>query len=129
VTPNEKAATFVGWEPNKQCNRQRFRIDYSGAECWDCGKRVGTSEIRPHIAEMPDMSKPENYMRALEGLVERRWLWFIANHADGSIQVKIWRADVSMFAREPARRQAIGTLAIQALATLYDAEHSEEAKQ
>ena len=113
MTDNEKAATFIGWSPTPT-NRGY------------CLAATVRSQSSCFIAEAPDMSKPQNYMRALEALPDNRWpdmclhenrhwrcsIWSQWNNDIGSHAI-YWGGD----------GETCGEAVVKALVALYDAEH------
>jgi len=117
MTENEKAATFIGWKPD-DCH---------------CALKPGA-----HGHFCPDMSRPENYMRALETDA-------IRNRGDWRIQYLTARAELpahfscyinyqTRYSRQryksnhyvcdaQGRGATVGQAIIAALAALYDQEH------
>jgi hypothetical protein len=71
MTDNEKAATFIGWKRLQHCEDTTWTLEDEGGRCDECGYLVvgpiGAGN-RFHDRIAPNMSKPENYMKALEGL-------------------------------------------------------------
>lgn len=122
MTDNEKAATFIGWKPGQRCGGCDARMMDHGFENIDA--ETGEPFGRAHTIDAPDMSDPRNYMKALEGLSERGWLWFVANHADGKIQMKIWKPAHHPTADQAAQLKPAREVVVVALAALYDAEQS-----
>lgn len=118
MTDNEKASTFIGWSLDMKCAADcRLGSHLYGYESIHDG-----DHLPPNLIPAPDMSRPENYMRALDNLTADGWLWYISNHADKSVQTGIWRPDqhaVKLSPRTDVWRSVVGTLA-----ALYDAEHS-----
>lgn len=112
MTNNEKAATSIGWRPKTPC----FNQSLDNESCSACGTGIGMvagPRVPPHYVAAPDMSKPENYMRALEGL-PRDYEW------------ALFRGECRI--REVSRLWAMasrGATPAAALAALYDAEHPE----
>ena len=98
MTDNEKAATFIGWTDGE------FTCIYHEPCPSDCRER----KRKPLGA--PDMSKPENYMRALNALpVELTWM--IYRDAEGDHETRIDRFKPTVI---------IGRTPLEALAALYD---------
>lgn len=114
LTDNDKSAHFVGWAAHHYDYVHHFWRDENDQRA-------------------PDLSDPRNWVKALENLNSAGWLWFIANHVDGSIQMKIWRPGTISWrpgeiplSRLPAAIKPIGGIVREALAGIYDAEHPDE---
>ena len=143
MTANDKAATYLGWNPNRCDGMCKGWWDGSWV-CDLCGQdghgwsTPANGPDHSHLriehkpAKAPDMSKPENYMRALETLNsgdipgpsieggEGTWeVTFYLGHtienSDGSLSARLIRVEESTFS------DAI----VKALAALWDAEHEE----
>lgn len=114
---NEKAATRLGWKPGIKAVRRHFGIK----EVWF----IETDQEHPSAEAVdwpaPDMSRPENYMPALEGL-PRDFCWILTRDSEG-----FTHCSISGIASGP--RHGNGATPREALAALYDAEHPEEAWQ
>lgn len=107
MTENEKAATYIGWKPKTWCG-----------ECEIIGKNKH-ADLKAkfnlgHYVPAPDMSLPNNYMKALEGLPPE-WGWTVNRGPRGNFTVRIW--DV-MYGKGESCRSAV-----EALAALWDAEN------
>lgn len=103
LSDNEKAATFIRW--NKQL------------------VRVGTAHQGWSVA--PDMSKAENYIKALESLAETHLWEFCVDtsiESQGSFEVRIGRVGPDGFKVE-SDGESVSQAVTRALAALYDAEH------
>ena len=126
MTPNEKAATFIGWDPT-------WRIPPEGHRLYG---RSG--EPMQRRDPEPDMSKPENYMRALEALSEVELskdddetfpLCFSMEHDShycATFSIRLWNTGgginerpINVWGHGPT----CGRAAVKVLAALYDAEH------
>jgi hypothetical protein len=103
MNENEKAATFIGWRPTD------FFCPYHGDGCLE-----PECEDRRKVPA-PDMSRPRNYMKALEGLIQKY----------GAIQVTLVSGWVGI-STPGWERVANGDTWLDALAALYDAEHPGE---
>ena len=111
MTDNEKAATFVGWRPDAQ-----------------------------HYGAPPDMSEPNNYMRAFASLAaDSKYVQLTNYRAEGS---PIW-GHITITDQMPKRegirqppdpripllpvawasKRTMGEAAVNALAALYEVEH------
>ena len=96
MTNNEKAATYIGWR--EWC---------SNFDCW----------IR-HPA--PDMTRPENYMRALE-MLPASLTWTMGRDPRGGYYCRIMG---SMYGVQDTKGEGINP--VEALAALYDKEHAND---
>jgi len=115
MTENEKAATFIGWYPGQICE-----ICALTDGCYDCDLEIGT-----HIRKVPDMSRPENYMRALEGGDFGYEMIYDPQLGDAAWwSVDIYRDHRGNRVALGESRIGRGDSVIQALAKLYDKEHS-----
>ena len=98
LTANDKAATFVGWEPVK--------FDYIH------GFVRGKDKMRS-----PDMTRPENYMRALEAINKRTHhgpIVLLIRNGKWCVELyKVLSDEFCVSLMEP----------VEALATLYDKEN------
>ena len=134
MTPNQKAASAVKWSPGQRC--QGLRSSEDGRPAWgfcSCGYwgPVGQS----HAVPEPDMSRPQNYMRALEAVACRKPYLDLELKSLGCEDGKcLW---VFGGAREGESRPFIetrhsmtdaGSAIVPWLAALYDAEHPESAE-
>lgn len=108
LNENEKAATYIGWKPGQPSD---CRFDDSDRYC-----RNGTEHcyIDHAIATKaaPDMSRPDNYMRALD-----REMCELSRDYDG------WQLDLARLKAPAIWYSTAGEAIIKALAALYDAEH------
>jgi len=113
MTDNEKAATFVGWRPNAPCT------DHPSITRVVATEHCTLSAMMVHDVLAPDMSKPENYMRALESL----------NNYEMSRDERLGCAvAIPDFGHAEGRTfTTMAEAAVAALAALYAAEHKEEA--
>lgn len=100
MTENEKAATFIGWEPGMMCPQVRRKA----WKCTACGFYDKDLTGEPHSLLAPDMSDPRNYMEALEG---RDW---------ERTRYRRWIISTPEYTYS-------GDTPVEALAALYDAEH------
>lgn len=106
MTPNQKAATYVGWSP---CNGQVPCDRLSHEKPIPDSETFHGCSIWTHDA--PDMSKPENYMRAVaEMAVPDNW-----ERADGGFSKALYLTALG----HP------GPPIVMFLAALYDAENPE----
>jgi hypothetical protein len=96
MTDNEKAATFIGWKPNA---------------------RIATNMGEMPLAA-PDMSDPNNYMKALDKLVVKY----------GAIQLTLIRHAIGI-ATPGFTHHVVKNEWPEALAALYDAEASHELRE
>jgi hypothetical protein len=132
MTENEKAATFIGWQPGQRCEG----VPLPASVCWrcsSCGYEYGPFYSGAHSTPAPDMSDPRNYMKALEMVrVEGEYYPEIYTNGIG------WLArfgkvigpdfeDGSPFAicRIAKSHADLGSAVTRALAALYDARASE----
>jgi hypothetical protein len=111
MTANQKAATFIGWKPDMTCKEA---LDFSN------------SKRGMHWHEAPDMSRPENYIKALDSIpreydvvIEDRWQVTIQRDTDthGGTNFITFHVDTDC-----------GVAVVDALADLYDATHPEQAE-
>lgn len=137
MTDNEKAATFIGWKPDcRGCEKSWEHLDYFN------GRK--SNEIRHHDA--PDMSRPDNYMKALEAVRDKGYVWALGGqpewlvqasrdrHPDGRGDERIHTVAFWGYRHENLAKEAYGNSddgnaakAIgKALAALYDAEHPKD---
>ena len=124
MTDKEKAATYVGWIPERPCqHRERYDGSLWGngvLQCSVCYCRIGLDRCE-HVDRAPDMGRPENYIRALEHLHARgsgylQWgngCFMATNLEDGK--------DVYGPNKPTIAEAVVGFLAV-----LYDAEHKED---
>jgi hypothetical protein len=119
MTANEKAATFIGWKPGMTCKEA---LDFSN------------SKRGMHWHEAPDMSRPENYMKVLEALRNRGFIWVMvyANaNGDHGIEIRLKEPFSSHSHRTVVDYHGandMGRAMIAAFAKLYDYEHPEPAE-
>lgn len=128
MTENEKAATFIGWKSEDRCND--FLVQYASDPIWKC--RSGHEFPKPrgrwkggntheHSISAPDMSRPENYMQALDAIEGYTLVRDEAGYScalyDGKRRLKY----------EPpiCNRPTLAQAVTEALAALYDAEPEE----
>lgn len=125
MTANEKAATFIGWK-REYCTenpRPRGSILNSKGPI----RRCRHGHLTRHYSKAPDMSKPENYMQALETLRRKGYAWTLGGDPDwmdeavGHPRKKfsgaIWGYGYAQLAKE-----AYGDSPVTTLAALYDTE-------
>lgn len=122
MTPNEKAATFIGWEPHtgKTTLTRGIFHNASGVRVnCTCGERpflAGSANMKCLAdTEAPDMRKPENYMRALESVYHTLY-----DPADPRLSA--FARDSLMSAIERMLEERNPQFVIEYLASLYDAE-------
>jgi hypothetical protein len=113
MTDDEKAATFIGWDLNQLCVAPMKPID--GCADWWCAVCNYAGGSR-HDTKCPDMSKPENYMRALEARD-----WYSLDKGD-NFRCAVASGDdlISRYSKN-----SMAAAIVEALAALYDAEHPE----
>ncbi len=105
LTDNEKCATFIGWKRGDG-NGHRVGVYW----CHTCNRY--TPDTIAHLNAAPDMSKPENYMRAIAALVAKY----------GAIQLTLVKNGVSL--STPGREhEVMCDTWTETLAALYQAEH------
>jgi len=104
MTENEKAA-IAGkiWEPGIQCEA----FDKWGV-C-ECDQPDHDPVTWKHNIPAPDMSRPENWAKALEAITA----WCAHKWESGDMRWVLWRGDHFVHEGTPA----------EALAALYDKEH------
>src|SRR5208282_3627479 len=119
MTPNEKAATFIGWTgqcDRKNCNHEdsHWRPRYKGMNISGILYEVEHIDNMPLLA--PDMSKPENYMRAIRA-------YYLAGDTEQEKERRYYEAEAAlgqMIVRDE------GALMVTYLASCYDTEHLAE---
>ena len=142
LTDNEKAATFIGWTGKRECNGWVWMPPIPGAKggamayCMlpehsdikstEYSLSVGRIEKVIHDVPAPDMTQPENYMRALEALPDNRWP-DMCLHENRHWRCSIWNQwnnDIGSHAIYwGGHGKTCGEAVVKALAALYDAEH------
>ena len=120
LTDNEKAATFIGWKPDKRCGRAIWLLLEGCPDCDYWG------DLGEHDVPCPLMSLPKNYMRALETLPDNRWP-DMCLHENRHWHCSIWNQwdnDIGSHAIYwGGDGETCGEAVVKALAALYDAEH------
>lgn len=111
MTPNQKAATYVGWSP---CNGQVPCDRLSHEKPIPDSETFHGCSIWTHDA--PDMSRPENYMRALSTALEKGWDWSIGNSRKNGPRTYIMKQGDRFIEKATP---------VEALTALYDAERPE----
>jgi len=125
VTDNEKAATFIGWKfcDGKPIWQNNPTLRFKCSKC----ERTEPDAIDLH-RPAPNMSKPENYMRALQAVFEAGWCPCIeGDHHHGGSTWKVFFGHALRDATESVLDLNISEGVRRALAALYDAEHKENA--
>lgn len=124
MTDNEKAATFIGWNPTVQCYCASKGLNRMNPEHADLPIE--------HSMSAPDMSDPRNYMKALEAIQAR------TNH--GPIELRLscerdddWKPtkyvwDMRLYKVLEDEHTVDWASPVKALALLYDAEHDDDAE-
>lgn len=119
MTENQKAATFIGWGhcAAGSWDWDKARLTFT---CLLCGRVDPDGKHAPE----PDMSKPENYMRAVESVVQANRFWSVI--LDVSTHECIFEED-AMPIKRPVKDircegHDMGDAVVKALAALYDAE-------
>lgn len=108
LTPNEKAATYIGWP------------DYAQLENLDDGWQP---------CKAPDMSEPANYMKALESIplgscrYEDPSFEFSYENDQHLWEFRIFENGEVTRLRMQTKSRTLGGAIVAALAALYDAEH------
>jgi hypothetical protein len=133
MTDNEKAATYLDWKPETKCTAPCKPVDdheFGDVWCPVCKEVFGCGN---HDVKCPDMSKPENYMRALEVLlsVPHPMSWptyvdFPCPARDNGKYIAPWGCTIRHRYHVRGFGTILGEAAINALAALYDAEHPQE---
>ena len=110
MTENEKASTFIGWKPKTWCKKCEM-IDANKHAELAAKFKVG------HYVPAPDMTLPNNYMKALEAMDR----WAASNTGRKRPTSSSWyveRDGIEIDRPTP----------VAALAALYDAEHPTESR-
>jgi hypothetical protein len=132
MTNNEKAATFIGWEPNSEnqaeigtlCQGHAGQVVETGTALGAMRVRCKHGQIWAHIVESdaPDMARPDNYMKALQAIAGRMQELELHCRDNG----REW--GLSLNDCDPISYHAtVGDAVLAALAALYDVEHSDNA--
>ena len=133
MNDNEKAASFIGWRecPNPKHN-WIYSCDSHLFHCYGCG-REDSIFARIHLPA-PDMSKPDNYMRALEGILRAdssmSWPSGFSFHCPAYENGKIkgtWRVDIQHKYQVKGIGAEKGLAAREAIARYYDKQQQENA--
>lgn len=121
LSPNEKAATFIDWTP-RFCEGYRIEL-IDGWLCDLCETRFAQKPQHRHqCGDCPDMTKPENYMRALEACGYR---FSIARDYPALVEnglAYVCNIESTTYIAE-GWYQTAGEAVIAAFAALYDTEH------
>jgi hypothetical protein len=136
MTDDEKAATFIGWTP-EQCQPEApydvwFRADSGSGSMRELVQGpCPHGHFRPHPIPAPDMSKPQNYMRALEVVAQREDLtcdvafgvgvagWWVALGDDCGVGA----FKIGVDGRLAGMGRTLSDAAVAVLAALYEADH------
>lgn len=123
MTPNEKAATFIGWKPEQKCAPRwcAMRLD-ACPRCgatdieWKGGILQGELyQITPHDIPAPPMDDPRNYIKALENS--------LPSIPGSGISLAL------QLAFTHALEQRSSKPLVDYLVALYDAKHPEQAPE
>jgi len=126
MTDNEKAATFIGWEPDavdricEVCGARKSQVEQK----WQDGHIFGNGGT----LSAPDMSDPRNYMKALEA-INAAGHWFpeiMTNGIGWLFRFGRMHAEIVPIINIAKSHKEHGQAATLALAALYDAEHPDE---
>jgi len=111
MTDNEKAATFIGWKPGMVHRAVSMGITTVSVPC-------DADDPRAHPLEAPDMSRPENYMKAAREVYR---MLFVEDDA----RLTAFQRSGLMDIIETVLYEDAPTSLIAWLAGFYDAEHPE----